>query len=64
MEFDKSNSVFQANVKTVENIQGEALDFTKWSLYRRIILRLHYLPALGLSQTAQHRGGQIGCEIR
>ena len=57
MEFDKSNSVFQANVKTVENIQGEALDFTKWSLYGRIILCFHYLPALGFSDAPQHRGG-------
>lgn len=29
MEFDKTNSVMFNNVAVIENIQGEALDFTK-----------------------------------
>lgn len=29
MEFDKSSSVFQNNVTVIDNIQGEALDFSQ-----------------------------------
>lgn len=31
LEFDKSSSMMYDNVKNIQNIKGEALDFSKWS---------------------------------